>query len=169
MTRRIVFRCGSKQTRLLRGEVKMTEAERTPAADENASRSRPLLRRTGCALGVLVWAVLMLIPFLLFALAVRGEISVDTGSAPEQRLRVWLIMEAAQRGIGVSTAAAYETGDTVCVQTDVRFLLWQGTAEAPQTFCECYTRGAGGVWQAAGATAGACPARETTPGRAGTE
>ncbi len=151
----------------------MVGTEHAPAPDTGApgeaadQRRRPILRRTGCALGVLVWAVLMMIPLLLFALAVRGEISVATGGAPEQRLRVWLIMDAAQRGVGISTAAAYETGGGVCVQTDVRFLLWQGRPEAQQRYCECYERGAAGEWRATSVVSGACPMNDAQPGQDG--
>lgn len=146
-----------------------TPAPNTGAPGETAGQQRSILRRTGCALGVLVWAVLMLIPLLLFALAVRGEISVTTGSAPEQRLRVWLIMDAAQRGVGISTAAVYEMGSGVCVQTDVRFLLWQGQPEAQQPYCECYERGAEGEWRAVSIASGVCPVAGAQPGQAGDE
>jgi len=125
---------------------------------DSGRQRRSLLRSGGCAVAVLVWAVLMLIPFLLFALAVRGEISLNTGPAPEQRLRVWLIMEPAQRGVGISTAAAFSNGDNTCVQTDVHFVLWQGGPEEAHTYCECYRRADDGDWVALGALDGACPA-----------
>lgn len=119
---------------------------------------RSLLRRVGYAVAVLIWALLMSIPFLLFVLAVRGEISITTGDAPEQRLRIWLIMDAAQRGVGISTAAAARNGDNTCVQTDVRFVLWQGKPEEPHTYCECYQRTVDGEWTALSVLDGACPA-----------
>lgn len=125
---------------------------------DSGGQGRSPLRSVGCAVAVLIWAILMLIPFLLFALAVRGEISLNTGVAPEQRLRVWLIMEPAQRGIGISTAAAVSSGDNTCVQTEVRFVLWQGRPEEPRTYCECYRRADDGGWIALGAQDGACPA-----------
>jgi hypothetical protein len=142
----------------MRNEVIMSDAENAAAPAETGGGRRSPWQRTGCALAVLLWAVLMMIPFLLLVLALRGEVAISTGDAPGQQMRVWLIMDAAQRGVGISTAAASETGDNVCVQTEVRFLLWQGQAEAPQTYCECYQRGTDGDWRTASVSAKACPA-----------
>jgi hypothetical protein len=142
----------------------MSETERAAVSggatpEETGSLRHSSARRVGCAIAVLVWAILMLIPFFLFLLALRGEITIDTGSAPEQRLRVWLIMDATQRGIGISTASASERADgDVCVQTEVRFILWQGRPEASREYCECHQRTEAGQWVATGLFEGACPA-----------
>ncbi len=108
-----------------------------PVSDRAAQRSP--LRKIGCAAGVVIWVFILLIPCIFITLAVRYEITVDTGSAPDQRLRLWLIMESGQRGIGFSNASVQETDGQTCVQTDVHFFLWQGSAD-PVSFCQCYRR-----------------------------
>ncbi|MBZ0291864.1 MAG: hypothetical protein K8L99_04780 [Anaerolineae bacterium] len=102
--------------------------------------SRSLVRRLGCGLGLVLWALLLLSPCILITLAVRGEISIDTGSAPEQRFRMWLIMEANERGVGLSNGWVASAADPLCIQTDVKFYLWEGEAE-PVSFCKCYDDG----------------------------
>lgn len=111
---------------------------------ENEGHARPApqyrhpLRRPGCILALVIWLMVMLTPCLMLYLAVRGEISLTTGSAPDQRTRIWLIQEARQSGIGFSNASVSRNEDLVCVQTDVRFLLWRGEA-VPTQYCECYS------------------------------
>jgi hypothetical protein len=120
-------------------------------------KRRGPLARLGCALGLALWAVLILVPCILIALAVQGEINLSTGDAPDQRLRIWLIMEAAQRGLGISNASIHEqdNGQT-CVQTDTSFLLWQGQAD-PVSYCECYQHEDGSKdWTPTGLTPGKC-------------
>ena len=125
--------------------------DNTPPA---VPRRRGPLRRVGCTIGVILWVLVLLIPCIFITLAVRYEITVDTGSAPEQRLRLWLIMEAEQRGVGFSNTSVQESEGQTCVQTDVQFFLWQGAAE-PVSFCNCYERGAED-WINTSAQPGAC-------------
>ena len=56
---------------------------------------------------------------------------------------IWLISEADERGLGVSSASVYPgaSENELCVQTDVRYFLWTGRAD-PVGYCECYTRSA---------------------------
>jgi hypothetical protein len=114
------------------------------------------IRRIGCTIAVILWFLLLLTPCLVIVLATHGEISVSTGSAPEQRTRIWLIMEARSRGLGVSTASAHESDGQTCVQTDVQFWLWQGSEE-PTSYCECYTH-QGDTYTFSGSTQGQCAA-----------
>lgn len=102
-----------------------------------APPKRSLIRRLGCGFALVLWALLLLSPCILITLAVRGEITFDTGSAPEQRFRMWLIMEPRERGIGISNGWIAHNENSMCVQTDVRFFLWQGAAESV-SFCNCY-------------------------------
>ncbi len=104
---------------------------------EVAPHRRGPLARLGCGIGLVIWAILLLTPCFLITLAVRGEISLNTGAAPEQRLRIWLVMEARERGLGISTAELHEKDDLTCVQTNVQFVLWQGQAD-PVSYCQCY-------------------------------
>lgn len=96
-----------------------------------------LIRRAGCGVGLIVWFVVMLLPCILITLAVRGEITVNTGGAPEQYVRVWLIIEARERGLGISNAWVAPADDLLCVQTDVNFVLWEGNADSIH-YCKCY-------------------------------
>ncbi len=121
--------------------VNPEEASGDGEAAQALPRRRSPLRRIGCAIGVVLWLLVLLTPCIFITLAVRYEITLDTGSAPEQRLRLWLIMEADQRGIGFSNASVRESEGQTCVQTDVQFYMWQGQAE-PVSFCNCYERGA---------------------------
>jgi hypothetical protein len=120
----------------------------------NIPDQRHPLRRPGCVLGLFLWFIVLLLPCFLIMLAARGELSITTGSAPEQRLRVWLIQEVAQSGIGISTAGIVMLDDKVCVQTKVNFILWQGQAE-PTQYCECYVQ-TGADFQLADTYTGSC-------------
>ncbi len=122
------------------------------------TRRHPL-RSPGCVIALVLWFVVLLSPCFMIVLAVRGEISMTTGSAPEQRVRVWLIQEAGQSGIGFSNVDVRQTADdALCVQTNVSFLMWRGEA-GPTQYCECYER-AETEWQATSVEQGACA---TTP------
>jgi hypothetical protein len=113
------------------------------------------LRNPGCVVALIIWFVVLLSPCFMIVLAVRGEISIPTGGAPEQRLRIWLIQEARQSGIGMSSASVQQNSENLCVQTTVSFILWRGEAE-PTQYCECYAQSETG-WQPTLAEPGACP------------
>ena len=98
---------------------------------------RSPLRRPGCVAGLILWFLALLAPCFLIMLAVRGEITITTGSAPDQLLRIWLIQEAKERGVGISNTSVQRDGETICVQTNVNFVLWRGEAQ-PTHYCECY-------------------------------
>lgn len=124
-------------------DVEQTTSDLPPAHEPLVlpPRRRSPLGRLGCGCALAVWFLLILTPCALGILATQGEITVNLGSAPGQQLRVWLIMEPDERGIGVSSPARVTTsGDTgMCMQTDVRYLLWEGEAESV-SYCECYER-----------------------------
>jgi hypothetical protein len=97
-------------------------------------------KRVGRVLLLLLWLGILLIPGFFILMVVNNEFSISLGDAPGQNLRVWLVSEIRERGFGVATGSVSTLDETnVCVQTDLRYLLWQGT-QAPSTFCECYTR-----------------------------
>lgn len=120
------------------------------------------LRRVGCGLILVVWFLLLLTPCALIYLATQGEITIPTGSVPGQEVRLWLMTEDRNRGIGVSSAAVIGGNGTtdICLQTDVRYLLWAGRGENA-SYCECYARAsADAAWtSAAAAIPGACRSR----------
>lgn len=102
---------------------------------------RSPLRRLGCTIAVIIWFIVLLTPCLCIVLASQGEIAVRLGDVPGQSFRLWLLNESRQRGIGISRPTVYasEEQNQVCLQTDVSFILWIGSAEAI-TYCECYTQ-----------------------------
>jgi hypothetical protein len=105
-----------------------------------ARRPRSPLRRAGCTVLLILWFLLLLAPCFCIVLATQGEIVIPQGSAPGQAIRIWLIMEADQRGLGVaSSSVMQEQENTLCVESNTRFLLWSGSAE-PISSCECYER-----------------------------
>jgi hypothetical protein len=115
------------------------------------------LRNPGCVIALVIWFLVLLSPCFLIVLAVRSEISITTGSAPEQRMRVWVIQEAGQSGVGFSNVDVKHTSDeALCVQTNVNFLLWRGKAESTQ-YCECYEQAESG-WQTTSVEQGVCSA-----------
>jgi hypothetical protein len=118
---------------------------------------RSPLRRLGCVVGLVIWFTVLLLPCFLLILATQSEITISTGSAPGQQTRLWLISEADERGLALSTTSAWQDGENaLCVQTDVRFLLWAGSSE-PLSYCECYQRGsAGEAWSFTESINGAC-------------
>jgi hypothetical protein len=111
------------------------------------------------AVGLVVWFTLLLIPCFCFVLATSQEIVIPLSSAPGHQVRIWLIMEADERGLGVSTATLNNQTDLAfCEQTDNRFLLWQGRAENV-SYCECYARSsAEDAWALTSTASDACPA-----------
>jgi hypothetical protein len=106
------------------------------------SARRPWLRRLGYGGGCLLWLLVMALPLAAFVLAVNGQIDWRRGEFAGTRL--WLIQEADQQGLGLSTARVISNEEAIdgpiCVRTRVVFLLWRGSGESAQ-FCECYAAG----------------------------
>ncbi|MFN8373494.1 MAG: hypothetical protein U0694_11550 [Anaerolineae bacterium] len=119
----------------------MSEQDSPPELQTDAPVQKPpsIIRRTGCLLLLICWFTFILSPCLLITLAQQGEIVISQGNLPNQQIRVWLVMEIDQRGIGISSTSQHEVDNALCLQTDVRFLFWQGAAE-PTSYCECYNR-----------------------------
>ncbi len=112
------------------------ETNVTPPSPPKQSRAR----RTGCAALVALWFLLLLTPCFCLVLATQGEIAIPQGGAPGQMMRIWLIMDADQRGLGVSSTTARQPAENaVCVESNTRFILWTGSAD-PAVSCECYER-----------------------------
>lgn len=111
----------------------------TEATEETAAPKAGCLRRVGCAGALVIWFIVMLFPCFMITLAFQKEISIATGDLPEQRLRLWLVMEPRQEGLGFSSTSVSTHDDQSCMQTNVRFWLWEGNADSSQ-YCECYLR-----------------------------
>lgn len=120
-------------------------------------RRRSPLRRLGCGLMLVIWFAILLLPCALVVIAVRQEIVISQGDAPGQQTRFWLISEADQRGFGLSTASVMQISENaLCVQTNVHFYLWTGSAD-PLTYCECYERvNADAPWSLTSTSDGVC-------------
>lgn len=129
---------------------------------EQPPQRRSLLRRAGCGLLLAIWFLVLLLPLAFFILAIEGDITIARGSdIPDRhehpRLQVRLISEADFRGLGFTTTSLDRDGDNaLCIETRVRFLLWEGDGE-PATFCDCYSRvDVEADWQLDVTTSGEC-------------
>lgn len=106
---------------------------------------RSLLNRIGCWILVVFWFILILTPACLLVLAIQGEIALWHGSGfPESAshplLQAKLLMDADTRGLNITSSSLVDVaGDQTCVQTHVRYLLWQGRGQNV-SYCDCYTR-----------------------------
>lgn len=116
------------------------------------------LWRVGCAGALVIWFIVMLFPCFVIALVFQKEISISTGDLPDQRMRLWLVMEPRQEGLGFSNVQVMQAEGQACVQTNVHFWLWEGDAEASE-YCECYLRDAEDTrWLLQSVGEGACSA-----------
>lgn len=108
-------------------------------------RKRNPLRRLGCMILLILWFMFLLLPLFLFIMAVQREITIaHAGDIPESYqhplFQVQLVMEEDYRGLRIVNATLHNGTDTnICVQTNVRYVLWEGEGE-PATFCRCYER-----------------------------
>lgn len=123
---------------------------------ESSSIPKPKqpVRRILIGCGLIVWFLFVLSPCILFTLASQGEIIIPQGNLPEQQIRIWLIMEIEQRGLGISSTSVHERDGTQCLQTNVSYWLWQGSA-ASLSYCQCFTR-AEDSWTSGAYEAGVC-------------
>ncbi len=103
--------------------------------------ARRRLRRTGCGLLLLLWfALLIIIPCGAFTLLTQSEIVITRSSIPDNSLRIWMVQDADQRGIGVANGyTVKESAEAVCTATDIQFFLWKGKANSNHN-CTCYAK-----------------------------
>ena len=128
-------------------------AENVPKSTPPKPRSP--IRRLGCGIALVLWIILLIFPCLAIALISQGEITMQVGSIPGQSLRVWLIQDANERGLGIARPSVQsDKGGNVCLQTDTSFLLWMGKG-ASSSFCECYAHD-GDNWKSVSSTQGSC-------------
>ena len=119
------------------------------ASVEAAAPQRPgLIRRAGCGLLLIFWFCLLLTPCGLFYLAANQEFRLDHREIPQPHAHPWLLIslisEQTDRGIRIersSLAGATSGANRVCVETSVRFLLWEASGGNQDTrYCDCYQR-----------------------------
>jgi len=124
-----------------------TQAPADAPGDVVALRKKSLPRRIGCWLLIAVWFAILLTPCGLFYLAANGEIRLEHSQIPDPhahpRLLISLISESADRGLRIesSTIQAEDGAPTICVETSVRFLLWESSGGNQNvSYCDCYKR-----------------------------
>lgn len=117
------------------GETPLTKSRRSP------------LRRIGCGILVTLWFALLMTPCALFYLAANREIRFPHADIPQPhehpRLLISLISEERNRGLRIESATQLDSPDdlSTCVETDVRFILWESEGgDQDVTFCDCYRR-----------------------------
>ena len=97
---------------------------------------------------MLFWFAFLLTPCALFYLAANGEIRLQHRDIPQPHahplLLVSLVSESEDRGLRLETswiADTQEAAGMLCVETAVRFLLWQYSGGNQNvSFCDCYQR-----------------------------
>ncbi len=118
------------------------------------------LKRLGMYAAVAGWVLVLMIPLFFVVLAIFGEFRFSKpGDVPDHHLRLWMVMEIDERGIGMSnTSVKDREDDALQVQTRVRYFLWEGEgADEGTTYCTDYIReSADAPWQTAGVVEGAC-------------
>lgn len=133
-----------------------------PSAIEKTRRT---LRRLGCGLLLVIWFALLMTPCGLFFLAANGEIRLYHADIPRPhehpRLLISLISEATFRGLRIdsSTVSRGTTeNNDVCIDTKVRFLLWEASGGDHNTsYCDCYYRADSDAnWELNETYSGAC-------------
>ncbi|MBK9122882.1 MAG: hypothetical protein IPM16_07130 [Chloroflexi bacterium] len=137
----------------------MTETTPEPIVVKPPMTVRGCLWRAGC---LIIWFPLILLPIVLLALAVQGEIALwHRSDFPDSHehpfLQAKLLMDIDTRGLNLTRSfiASGEGSDAVCVQTYVSYMLWQGEGE-PSSYCDCYAR-SGERWALQSTAAGDCP------------
>ena len=127
-------------------------------SDPNAAESPEAQGRTGgvspavgCLSTLLVAVVAAGLLLIILSIALRGEARFSKGDLGE--LRLWLIREPANQGLGLSTtriAAGRESSGVVCIRTSARFLMIRSEQEIEDVvYCDCYER-QGENWIAVG-------------------
>lgn len=127
-------------------------------------RANPVAR-LGCGLLLACWFILLMTPCALFYLAANGEIRIWHTDIPQPyahpRLLISLVSEADNRGLRIesSSIAASPTDESaVCIQTLVRFVLWETSDSSRDvSYCDCYQRAdAEADWEMDSTFAGDC-------------
>jgi hypothetical protein len=88
------------------------------------------LKRLFSAVFLVVWLVIMLFPCMAFRLAMQTEVQVGSN------VRVFLIAEDNEEGIGVEWKRPFTATNQQCVQTAVHYFMWTGEGE-DAIFCQC--------------------------------
>jgi hypothetical protein len=94
------------------------------------------LKRVGYFLVILIWLLLITVPFVSIVLAARGELMV--GGESGSGFRLFLLQEGEQQGLGIQWRRNSRTQDD-CLITSVYYALWEGSnRDINTTFCQCF-------------------------------
>ena len=108
-------------------------------------RKRPLIQRLGCGIALVIWFAFLLLPLLLFVLAIQGDITILHGDdIPDRqthpRFQIYVQMEPEVQGFQFTTSSIKEIdSQNTCIEVNVRYFLWEGQGD-PATYCDCYSR-----------------------------
>ena len=136
----------------------MTETPPKPKSDmdEYYERSRrPLITqptsragRIGCGMLVVIWFIVLTLPFAMLWLATGRNITLSRGgdaplTSQHPRLRVQLVMESDFRGLQISRNGVLTNEDTLfCYDQSVNYLLWENRGDEDINISReiCYER-----------------------------
>jgi len=94
-----------------------------------------MLRRLGYFAVVLIWLVIMCLPALALGIAIKGEVSI--GANERGHVRTFLVQDEGIEGIAFEWARTHG-GDPQCLDTSVRYILWEGkSSEINVDYCTC--------------------------------
>lgn len=127
-------------------------------APQNADiKRRHPIQRLGCGLLLICWFILLMTPCALFYLAANGEIRLwHRNEVPQADvyplLLISLVSAVDHRGLRIENSSIALGGadeNALCMQTHVRFVLWQSDENSQDaSYCDCYQRDdAAAAWQ----------------------
>ena len=136
-------------------------------APQNADiKRRHPIRRLGCGLLLVCWFILLMTPCALFYLAANGEIRLwHRDEVPQADvyplLLISLVSAVDHRGLRIENSSIAMGGadeNALCMQTHVRFVLWESDESSQDvSYCDCYRRAdAAAAWQLDRTFGGAC-------------
>ena len=94
------------------------------------------LKRFGYAMAFVAWLFLMCVPALLCG-AMMNSGELRWGDDPQNHIRLFLLQESGQEGIGIQWTRPDRNNNT-CVRTTVRYLMLTGKAQNSRV-CQCAT------------------------------
>jgi len=96
----------------------------------------------GCLSTILIAVAAASLLLIVLSVALRGEARFTKGDLGE--LRLWMIRESANQGLGLSTTriiSGSESSGEVCIRTSTRFLMIRTDQAIPNvTYSDCYEK-----------------------------
>jgi hypothetical protein len=79
---------------------------------------------------LIIWFLIMLFPCMAFSLATRTEIEIGSN------VRIFLVSEETDEGVGVEWKRPFSANDQQCEQTAVNYFMWTGEGDNA-SYCQC--------------------------------